>query len=133
VTEAISLFTAGLLSAALLPIPGTSESVAIYLYLQGKSFAFVLCFASLGNIFGAGTNYMAGRFLAYKKAPAGAMSFVRQYGSPVLFFSFLPVIGDALTLAAGIIKIDWRFFLFWMSAGKIIRYAILLLGVDLLT
>lgn len=47
----------------------------------------------------------------------------KKFGGPVLFFSFLPFIGDPLTFAAGVVRFSFIHFLFWVTLGKFLRYA----------
>jgi membrane protein YqaA with SNARE-associated domain len=50
------------------------------------------------------------------------MALVRRWGAPVTFLAFLPLIGDALCVAAGWLRIHWLAALAFMAAGRLARY-----------
>ena len=52
---------------------------------------------------------------------------VAHWGSPALLFSWLPLIGDALCLAAGWLRLHWLPCLLFMAAGKFARYVLVAL------
>ena len=70
--------------------------------------------ATLGNVLGAVVNFVLGRFLIRFEGrrwfPVSAASrqkaeaLFARYGRPVLLLSWLPVIGDPLTLVAGLLR-----------------------------
>ena len=88
--------------------------------------------ASLGNILGSIFNWLIGFFLfryinkkwfPFKKNQINAASYrFNKFGAWSLLFAWVPVIGDPLTLVAGILKINFLLFLVLVSAGKISRY-----------
>ncbi len=47
---------------------------------------------------------------------------LKRYGAPLTFFAWLPVIGDALSVAAGWLRINWLAVLGFMAAGRLARY-----------
>jgi membrane protein YqaA with SNARE-associated domain len=53
---------------------------------------------------------------------------VRKYGAPATFFAFLPIVGDALCVAAGWLRIHWLAALGFMAAGRLARYAAIAWG-----
>ena len=46
-------------------------------------------------------------------------------GAPVLALSWVPLLGDALCVAAGWLRLPWWPCLLWLSLGKTARYAVL--------
>jgi len=54
---------------------------------------------------------------------------LRRRGPPALFLSFLPLVGDALVLAAGWLKMPFWQSMAWITLGKATRYLMLLLGL----
>jgi membrane protein YqaA with SNARE-associated domain len=50
-------------------------------------------------------------------------------GPPALLLSFLPLVGDALVLAAGWLKLPFWQSMAWVAAGKAARYLLLLVGL----
>ncbi|RDJ93228.1 DedA family protein, partial [Lacticaseibacillus rhamnosus] len=76
-----------------------------------------------GNTLVSMTSYLIGRIVP-NRASAPAVARVRRYGYPVLLFAWLPVVGDALPLAAGWLRLGA-----WQSAavialGKFARYLV---------
>jgi membrane protein YqaA with SNARE-associated domain len=54
---------------------------------------------------------------------------LRRWRPPVLVLSVVPLVGDALVLAAGWLKMLFRQSLFWIVLGKSARYPLLNLGL----
>lgn len=137
-----SLFVAALLAATL--IPAQSESVLSGLILAGgQPMVALVAVASLGNILGSVLNWLIGRGVERLRTrrwfPASEAQLQRaqrrysRFGYWSLLLAWVPVIGDPLTLAAGIMREPlWRFLLL-VSIGKIGRYAILAAGVAALS
>ncbi len=137
--ELTSLFVGSLLASTL--VPGGVEVVLYYLYQSGQHrFPSLLVVATFGNTLGGIITYFMGIILHRGLAGFGwhqrirrlfkledeALSRVKKWGVPVLFFSWMPIIGDPLCLAAGYLRLS-----FWPSAamifiGKFVRYAVLL-------
>ncbi|WP_018235225.1 YqaA family protein [Ensifer sp. BR816] len=92
--------------------------------------------ATAGNVLGALVNYGLGRFAirfedrrwfpVSPQARQKAQTLFARYGQPVLLFSWLPIIGDPLTLAAGLLRMPLAAFLAYVTIGKAARYAALL-------
>ena len=135
-TAYLSLFLSGFLSATILP--GSSEALLAYLASEGLDPSALLLAATLGNSLGALVNYLLGRFcLAFKdrrwfpispQALERATAWFARYGVWALLFSWLPVVGDPLTFAAGVLRTNWPLFLVLVTLGKAARYAIVLAG-----
>jgi membrane protein YqaA with SNARE-associated domain len=49
---------------------------------------------------------------------------VRRYGAPVTLLAWLPVIGDALCITTGWLRINWAAALAFMAAGRLARYLV---------
>ncbi len=49
----------------------------------------------------------------------------QKYGVFSLFFAWVPVIGDPLTVVAGVLKINILIFFIMITSGKLIRYVII--------
>ncbi|MDK1491510.1 VTT domain-containing protein [Sinorhizobium sp. 7-81] len=92
--------------------------------------------ATAGNVLGAIVNFALGRFLirfenrrwfpVSATARQRAEALFQRYGQPVLLFSWLPVVGDPLTLAAGLLRTPPTLFLIFVTIGKAARYAAVL-------
>lgn len=114
--------------------PGGSEAVLAYLVSEGHYQAKLLVIvASIGNTLGAMTTWGLGA-LAAKKFPVAALlsekkqnalAVVRERGLWVLFFSWLPVIGDALCFAGGWLKLPVLPACLFILSGKLGRYAVI--------
>jgi membrane protein YqaA with SNARE-associated domain len=92
----------------------------------------VVIIATLGNSLGAMTTWGLGA-LAAQKFPAAsllpekkqnALNVVKKRGIWVLFFSWLPVIGDALCFAGGWLKLPLLPAFLIIMSGKLGRYAV---------
>ncbi len=129
------VFSAAFLSATLLV--GVSEAALVVAATQPDARPFDLFLAATaGNVLGAVVNFMLGRMLLHfehrRWFPVSAANRQRaealfgRYGQPVLLFSWLPVIGDPLTLAAGFLRTPFAVFLVYVTIGKAARYAVLL-------
>lgn len=131
----VTLFLSAFLAATLLP--AQSEVVLVVLDQQGAHSAAILALvATAGNVLGACVNYVLGRALMrFKDAqwfPVSAKNIARaqtqyqRFGVWSLLFSWLPIIGDPLTLVAGIFGTRWWLFLGLVTLGKGTRYVVLL-------
>lgn len=131
------LFLSAFGSATLLP--GTSEAALLALLgtCQGGP-ASLLLTATAGNVLGSVVNWALGRRLAgfgnQRWSPAKgraidrAVAWSRRYGAWTLLLSWLPVVGDALTLAAGALRVSFPAFLILVTLGKGGRYVFILAG-----
>jgi membrane protein YqaA with SNARE-associated domain len=122
--ELLGLFLAAFAAATLLPLP---SEAALYGYLQlhPESAVLAVVTATVGNTAGGMTTYALGRLVPEKtqaKLNPKALARLRRYGSPVTFFAWLPIVGDALALAAGWLRISWWSVLGFMAAGRLARY-----------
>jgi membrane protein YqaA with SNARE-associated domain len=54
---------------------------------------------------------------------------LRRWGAPALVLSFVPLVGDALVLAAGWLRMPFWPSLFWIAIGKGTRYLLVVLGM----
>lgn len=128
------LFLAAFAAATLLPLQ--SEALLVGLVLQGDySVILLVAVATLGNVLGSVVNWWLGRFIErwqdrrwFPVSPArlaGARVHYRRYGRWSLLLSWLPVVGDPLTVVAGVMGEPlWRFLLI-VSLAKAGRYAVL--------
>jgi membrane protein YqaA with SNARE-associated domain len=73
------------------------------------------------------TSYLIGRLIPQRGFNPRALAWVRRHGAPATFLAFLPIIGDALCLAAGWLRVHWLGALAFMAAGRFARYVIVAL------
>jgi membrane protein YqaA with SNARE-associated domain len=69
------------------------------------------------------TTYLVGRLLPQKGLDPRAMALLRRWGAPVTALGFLPIIGEAICVAAGWLRIHWLAALLFTAAGRFARYA----------
>ncbi|RJX65088.1 DedA family protein [Vibrio sinensis] len=122
------LFLSGFLSATLLP-GGSEAGLLATLGLNQYSTFIVISVATIGNTLGGLTNYWLGLWLPNRtqdeKHGHKALQWLEKYGYWGLFFSWLPIIGDPLCLAAGWLRMSFLPVLWLVFIGKAFRYSLL--------
>ncbi|MEW8097771.1 MAG: VTT domain-containing protein [Candidatus Thiodiazotropha endolucinida] len=128
----VGLFITSLLASTLLP--GGSEAMLLWELQQNPAQATLLWgVASLGNTLGGLSSWLIGWWLARRFPGRGlkdekqrqALQRVKRYGTPILLFSWLPVIGDPLCLAAGWSGVRLLPATLLIGLGKALRYGAL--------
>ena len=125
-----SLFFTSFLASTIIPLG--SEGAVVYMIMKGHNIVSVVVIASIGNYLGACTTYILG-YIGRQKAlekylKINQVEFTRaeklftKYGSPVLLFTWLPIVGDALAAIGGIFKLNFLLFSIYVFTGKFIRY-----------
>lgn len=124
------LLVSAFLSATLLPMG--SEAVLATLLLKGGAPVTLVVVATVGNVLGSLVNYAMGYWanqgwLARQKpgVMARAEQRFRRYGRWSLLLSWVPIIGDPLTLIAGVLRVNLLWFLLLVTLGKALRYIVL--------
>ena len=102
----LGLFAASFAAATLFPLPSEAALFA-YLQLHPDNAALAVAVATVGNTAGGMTSYLIGRFIPQKKLDSKAVQSVRRYGAPITALAWLPIVGDALSVAAGWLRINW--------------------------
>lgn len=122
----LSLFISSFLAATLLP--GGSEAVLFgVLKVYPETLWPALAIATTGNTMGGMMSFFMGWLLPQKQLKH--VEKVRNYGSPALLLAWAPLIGDALCLAAGWLRLNpWQAALF-MVLGKFARYLVIAAAV----
>lgn len=126
------LFLSAFGAATILPM--SSEAVlAVLVQAEGAQVALLLLLATLGNTLGALVNWAIGRFLQHcrghrwfpldERAHARASQWFARFGIWSLLFAWLPVVGDSLTIVAGLLRTPLVLFLPLVALGKFGRYA----------
>jgi membrane protein YqaA with SNARE-associated domain len=120
--ELLGLFAVSFAAATLLPMPSEAALYG-YLMLHPNDAVLAVTTATLGNTAGGMTTYLIGRLLPQKtKFNEKALQWIRRWGAAATLFAWLPVIGDALSAAAGWLRIKWWAALAFMAAGRLARY-----------
>ena len=125
------LFVSAFISSTI--APGGSEAVLAYMVSTGNFRIEELMFAAtLGNTLGAMTTWGLG-VLAAKKLPVEtllssekqkALNVVKARGLWTLFFSWLPIVGDALCFAGGWLNLPLIPAFMFILMGKFCRYLV---------
>src|SRR5688500_18142220 len=112
------LFAASFAAATLFPLP---SEAALFAYLKAYPEHTVLAIAvwTLVNTACGMTTYHIGRLLPNRKIHDKAMRLMHRWGAPATFFAWLPIVGDALSAAAGWLRVNWVAALAFMAAGRL--------------
>ncbi len=142
----VGLFAVAFLAATLVPI--SSEVAVIAMIGAGHPDFMVLTVATLGNVLGSCLNYVGGAWGAQwwgRRRRSGAsddvdrdwadqhpraVSLLQRWGPLALIFSWVPVIGDPLTVVAGALGIRWIPFVGFVTLGKLLRYVVVVGAMD---
>ncbi|WP_114951528.1 YqaA family protein [Sphingosinicella terrae] len=128
------LFLAALAAATILP--AQSEAVLVGLLLLGAQPAWLLvAVASVGNVMGSTLNWLLGRgieqFAGRRWFPVRpdrlerAEHWYRRWGRWSLLLSWVPIVGDPITVAAGLMREPLPIFLLLVALAKTGRYVVL--------
>jgi membrane protein YqaA with SNARE-associated domain len=132
------LFASAFSSATILP--GSSEVVMLGLMTQGISVMSLWVVATVGNIAGSVLSWWMGtailRFQDKRWFPVSreklerAQNWFGKWGKPALLLTWLPGVGDALSIAAGTLRVHLVTFMVLVGIAKGARYAMVLGGAD---
>lgn len=138
-TGLLALFVGALLASTILP---SSSEVLLYVMLEsgGYSSLLLLVTATCGNTLGGVITYAIGLLLSrglgsvawgqklqcHFKLERTALMRVRRWGIPCLLWSWLPLLGDPLCLAAGYLRLAFWYSVLMIAIGKFARYLVLL-------
>ena len=127
----LSIFMSSFLAATILP--ALSEAVLAYqLSVAPAALAGLVSVATVGNVLGAIVNWALGRFLTRHRDrpwfPIGehklrrAERHYRKYGRLSLLLSWVPFVGDPITVVAGVLREPLWSFILLVSVAKGSRY-----------
>ena len=108
-------------------LPGGSEPL-LWAFLQQHPQQWwpAVLLATLGNTAGGMTSWWCGRILPnHRLAALTQRERVARWGSPALMLSWLPLLGDALCVAAGWLRLHWLPCMLFMAIGKFARYLLI--------
>ena len=130
----LSLFIISFLAATILPF-SSELTLAGLVATSNYDNLLLLIVASLGNVLGSAVNWILGfysRKLSKKKwfpfkdeQIEKSAKWFNKFGRWSLLFAWVPIIGDPLTLAAGLLKVKFVEFLILVTIGKVSRYLVI--------
>ncbi|MEQ6289909.1 YqaA family protein [Vogesella sp. GCM10023246] len=129
-----ALLLAGLAASAFLSatvLPGSSElALGALLRARPQLWLLALLVATIANTAGSLSSMWLGRRVPPKTLPPRAAAWFGRFGPAALLLSWVPLLGDALPLAAGWLRLPWWPCLCWIGVGKFARYAVLVVGLQ---
>ncbi len=128
------LFAIAFVAATILP--AQSEAALVGLLVLGKQSPVLLVIvATIGNVLGSAVNWLLGRWIEHyrhrrwfpvsEQALDRATGWYRRWGRWSLLLSWAPIGGDALTVAAGVLREPFWSFLLLVTIAKAGRYIVL--------
>lgn len=134
----LGLFLSALIAGSILPF--SSELVLVALVKLGLSPALCVLSAALGNTVGGMTCYYIGRlgrtdwiekYLRVKPEKVERMQrFLQGKGALMAFFVFLPIVGEVIAIALGLMRSNVWITTLSMFTGKLLRYVLMLLALE---
>ena len=129
----LSLFTISFLAATILPF-SSELTLAGLIATSNYDNLLLLIVASFGNTLGSVVNWTLGfysrnlttkKWFPFKETQIERSSkWFRKFGKWSLLFAWVPVLGDPLTLVAGILRVKFIDFIILVAIGKVSRYLI---------
>ncbi len=130
----IGLFISAFVAATVLPMQSEAVLVGLLMTASHPISALVIV-ATIGNILGAVINWYLGRYLLIfnekRWFPSSqhqlerAQNWYRRYGRWSLLGSWLPIVGDPLTVVAGLMREPLISFVILVTIAKGTRYILL--------
>jgi len=127
----LSLFIISFLAATILPF-SSELTLAGLIATSNYDNLSLLIVASFGNILGSVVNWALGfysrnlttkKWFPFKETQLEKSSiYFRKFGKWSLLFAWVPVIGDPLTLVAGLLRTRFLDFIILVAIGKVSRY-----------
>ncbi|MDC0454564.1 DedA family protein [Candidatus Pelagibacter sp.] len=129
----LSLFVISFLAATILPF-SSELTLAGLIATSDYDNLLLLIVASFGNVLGSVVNWALGsysrnlttkKWFPFKETQIERSSkWFRKFGKWSLLFAWVPVVGDPLTLVAGILRVKFINFIILVAIGKVSRYLI---------
>ena len=127
----LSLFLISFLAATILPL-SSELMLAGLIATSNYDSLLLLTVASFGNVLGSVFNWALGFysrnlttkkwFLFKDKQIERSSKWFNKFGRWSLLFAWVPIIGDPLTLVAGLLRVKFLEFLILVTIGKVSRY-----------
>ena len=129
----LSLFIISFLAATILPF-SSELTLAGLIIASNYDKLLLLIVASFGNVTGSAVNWALGfysrnlttkKWFPFKETQIERSSqWFRKFGRWALLFAWVPIIGDPLTLVAGLLRVRFLDFIILVAIGKVSRYVI---------
>ena len=133
----VGLFISAFFAATVLPAQSEAGLAALIL-ASPTSVTLLIATASVGNVLGSVVNWYIGRginrisdnrwFLPNKDKLSRATNWYSRYGRWSLLLSWVPIIGDPLTVVAGIMREPLLRFVLFVGIAKAGRYILVALA-----
>lgn len=133
------MFLAAFLAGSFFPF--SSEAVMLALLAMGLNPWELMLYGTAGNVLGSVFNYCVGRlgkeewFERYLHVKPEHMEkarrFMRGRGALMGFFAFIPILGSAITILLGLMRANIVVTFVSITAGKLLRYILLIYGAYL--
>ena len=121
--ELATLFALSFAAGTLVPLP-SEASLFAYVHVYPDRAAVAVAVATVGNTAGGMTSYGIGRLIPPRNVSARAIEWLRRYGAAATALAWRPLLGDALCVAAGWLRMHWAAVLAFMAAGRLARYIV---------
>ena len=129
----LSLFAISFLAATILPF-SSELTLAGLIATSNYDNLLLLIIASFGNVLGSVINWVLGfysrnlttkKWFPFKdKQIENSSKWFSKFGKWSLLFAWVPIIGDPLTLVAGLLRVQFLDFIILVAIGKVSRYFI---------
>lgn len=132
----VGMFVSAFLAATILPL--SSEVVLSALLItevNDFSATSLVTVATIGNVLGSLLNYCLGLWLGSHVVKKwlkmsdddfiNAEQRFKKHGLLSLCFAWVPIIGDPLTVIAGVLRVNFVWFIVLVAIGKFLRYAVI--------
>ena len=130
----LSLFVISFLAATILPF-SSELTLAGLIVTSNYDNLLLLIVASFGNVLGSVVNWVLGfysrnlsskKWFPFKETQIEKSSkWFRKFGKWSLLFAWVPVLGDPLTLIAGLLRVKFLDFIVLVAIGKVSRYLVI--------
>ena len=127
----LSLFFISFLAATILPF-SSERTLAGLITTSNYDNVLLLIVASFGNVLGSVVNWVLGfmsrnlaikKLFPFKEAQIERSSkWFNKFGKWSLLFAWVPILGDPLTLVAGLLRVRFLDFIILVAIGKVSRY-----------
>ena len=134
----MGMLVAAFLAASILPF--SSEAVMVGLQAAGLAPVLLIVYGTIGNVLGSMFNYTIGRlgkmewiekYLHVKKADLDkAHRFMAGRGAWMGLLSVIPVVGDVITVALGLMRANVVIVVISVTISKLLRYVLLVYGAS---